>query len=166
MADTYGTFTFTKSDDAVVNDESLVKALNNFVWAFSGGQWVQSGPNDGISFNEYPAQYPTLGLQIKRAVNCFCDESDTEYKKPFEEMTEEDWQCVEDYDLEDCELTEVKARLSKEIKAGWIEIAFSSNEKQHYVAFGSLRIEANGTVTRRNIISGDLCGSSYHEETV
>lgn len=164
MADTYGTFTFTQSDDAVINEVTLVRALNNFVWAFGGGKWVLSEPDGGIYFNEYTAQYPTIDPQMIRAVNCYCEESEEEYRKTLTEMTDEDWECVEDYDCEDCELKDIKTKLLQEVKAGWIEIAFSSNEKQHYVAFGSIRVNANGVVTRRHLTSGYLCGSSFHEE--
>lgn len=165
MADTYGTFTFTMSKDAVINECSLVKALNNFVWEFSGGRWVHDEEDSGIYFSEHPVQFPTVDPQMIKTANCFCYESETDYTKSLEEMTAEDWDCFQDYECEDCDLTDIKAHLSKEVEVGWFEIAFTSNEKQHFVACGSIRVEANEIVTRRYTTSGDLCGSRHYEET-
>ena len=44
---------------------------------------------------------------------------------------------------------------------GWIEIAFSSNENRRYVKFGSMRVEAAGSVTRKIMVSGPSSGSYF-----
>jgi hypothetical protein len=165
MADTYGVFTFTKSDDSIVDESALARALNQFQWDTSCGQWIYDAAAGGLYHSEYAAQYPTVYPQKITTVDCYCDETDTTYTKTAEEMTEQDWENMEGCEYEDCELSELKELLISHIKEGWFEIGYSSNQKQRYVAFGTIRIAADGVATRRYAVSGITSGCGFEEET-
>ena len=69
-------------------------------------------------------------------------------------MTDEDWDCIfASHDVE-IELAELVDKIRPCLKAGWIEIAYASNEKQRYVEFGSLRVSKDGQCHHRLIRSG------------
>lgn len=165
MADAYGVFTFTKSADSVIDERSLVEAMNQFQWDTSSGQWLYDEARSGIYHSEYTAQYPTVYPQKIVSVDCYCNQTDTSYKKLAEEMSEQDWENMEECDYEPCELSELKERLIKHVTKGWFEIGYSSNEKQRYVTFGSIRIDADGIATRRYAVSGTISGCGFDEET-
>jgi hypothetical protein len=160
MADEYGIFTFTKSDDCILDEGALIQTLNQFKWDCSIGKWTYDG-ND-IYHKEYVAQYPTVYPCKIINLLFYCEETKRSYAKTSaSNMSDQDWENLIDYESEDCELDELKNQIMKHIKLGWIEIAFSSNENRRYVRFGSMRVEAAGSVTRKIMVSGPSSGSYF-----
>ena len=68
--------------------------------------------------------------------------------------------------LEQIDLAEIKKVLEKHINQGWIEIFCRSNEKHRYAVMSSLRIEAGGNATRRNVFWSARTGIETTEETI
>lgn len=164
MADAYGVFIFAKSDDCVVDTQALVDAMNEFDWDSSGGEWVIGSDNQTIFHNCHSAQYPTVFPERVTELECYCDETGTTYLKSPEDMTDEDWENEVDVNREDVMLREIKAALEKHITTGWIEIAFTSNEKNRHINFGSIRIAVGEQAIRRYAFASTSMGSTWMEE--
>lgn len=165
MADAWGVLTFTKSEDCEIDVKALTDAMNQFKWDNWGGKWECDTDNNLLWYDESTAQYPTVFPQIQAEIYCYSESTDSEYTKSLSEMTADDWNNFEDAEYEDCSLEQIKSFLVPFIKAGWIEIACSSNEKQRYVNFGSLRINANNTATRNYYCSGPQSSCDSFTET-
>jgi len=164
MADAYGTFVFTQSDDSIIDGEQLVNALNGFRWDFSGGEWGWDEESESISHDQYIAQYPTICPERIVKIECMLDEDGTEYFKSYDDMSEEDWDNVVEEHYEEIDLAEIKKVLGKHISQGWIEIFCRSNEKNRYASIASLRIEADGDATRRYVVWNASKGMETIEE--
>jgi hypothetical protein len=165
MADAYGTLVMSKSEDCRLDVHGFVNELNLFKWDNESGKWQYE--DDFIFFDTDVAQYPTVFPSRLSEIRCFCENTDTNYTKAsLSEMSDQDWENWEETVFEECELIDIKNSLSKYINSGWVEIACVSNEKQRYINFGLLRIEANGLATRKMYISGPVTGSHSDIETV
>jgi hypothetical protein len=162
MSDAYGIFTFTKSDDCIIDEGELVQTLNQFQWDYSNGKWCYDG-ND--IYQEMVVQYPTVYPHKITNLECYCEETKRTYvKSSVSDMSKQDWENLIDNDSEKCELDVLKIEIMKHIKFGWIELAYSSNENHRHVEFGSLRVEATGSLTRKRMVSGPSSGSFYVTE--
>ena len=132
MADAYGMLVFTKSKDCKFYGVKLVNALNQYHWNNEGEPWLYCSKTKYFYLNKnYSVQYPTAFPHI--------------------EINEDEFEIVS--------LEHLCKEISPLIKSGWIEIACSSNEKQRYVNFESLRIFADGKASRRQFTSGTITGS-------
>ncbi len=166
MADAWGVLTFSKSVDCEMDGKKLTDDLNIFNWDNWGGKWEHDEETDILFYSEKTAQYPTVFPQIQTVIHCFSEDTKSEYTKLVSEMTKEDWDNFEDADYEDCSLEQIKSIIQKNLYKGWIEIACCSNEKQRYVNFGSLRIDANKSATRSYYCSGPLISCESITETI
>jgi hypothetical protein len=169
MADAYGTFAFTQSDDSIIDGEQLVHDLNRFRWDFSDGQWEWDEQSKKIFHDEYAAQYPTVFPEIITEIELGLDEDDDESAeccKAYDDMLEEDWENVADINYEAVDLIDIKRVLGKHITQGWIEISYSSQQKSHYASIGSIRIEAGGDATRRYVFWSSDGGTDITEQKV
>jgi len=164
MADAYGVFVFTKSKDCEIEEDGLVQALNSLRWDLDGGEWILDSDNKSIYHSESRVQYPTVIPEIIVKIECYSDDDEKEYFKCIDEMTDEDWDNFVCEHFDEIELSDIKERLIKHIKNGWIEISCVSNEKSRYVTYGSLRVEYGGKISRRCIFSGGT-NSEIFEET-
>ena len=166
MADAYGVFTFTKSDECRINYSLLADAMNNFVWDTSGGKWIFDDKDNSIFRSDYCSQYPTVFPTKYTVFHCYCDINNVDYKKSLAEMNNEDWNNVDESEEEDATLSDIRDATIPFLNSGWIEIAFCSNEKLRYVYFGKIRIHADGAAQRFSIISGPSVGSETQEENL
>jgi len=166
MADAWGVLTFAKSEDSEIDGKALTDALNQFNWDNWGGKWEYDEESHLIWYSELTAQYPTVFPQIQSVIHCYSEAKNSVYTKTITEMTEEDWDNFDEAEYEDCSLEQIKSLLSKFVKIGWFEIACCSNEKQRYVNFGSLRIDANKSATRSYYCSGPLISCESITETI
>lgn len=159
MADAYGTLVFSKSDDSVVDLNGLAKALNSDLqWASDGGDWLVQDSEDLLVFSNQVPQYPTLTPETTDICHCYDESNQSSYSKPTSEMTEADWSCLEDKECRRTTLEEVRDMAIPFITSGWIEVAYSSNERHRYVEFAVLRIYTDGQAERVFMRSGP-CGS-------
>jgi len=151
MADTYGTITFTKSKNCVIDGPNLLDALNEFNWDSQGVKWEYHPENKTLSFGytQYPSVTPTIYARCN-----FVNEEGAECVKDMADMTEDDFEGLNYFIEEPIPITQLKDKLAPHIKRGWIEIAYSSNEKTREVNFGRLRIAHDGKAFRRTINSG------------
>jgi hypothetical protein len=170
MADAYGTFAFTQSDDSIIDSEQLVHDLNRFRWDFSDGRWEWDEQSKKIFHDEYAAQYPTVFPEMIAEIELGLDEDDddesAECCKAYDDMLEEDWENVADINYEEVDLIDIKRVLGKHITQGWIEISYSSQQKSHYASIGSIRIEAGGDATRRYVFWSSASGTDITEQKV
>jgi hypothetical protein len=166
MADAYGVLVLTQSDDSIIDGNQLVNTLNSFRWDFSGGEWEWDEESKSIFHDQYSATYPTICPDRIAKFECMSEEDGTEYFKSYDEMCEEDWGNVVDEQYEEIDLAEIKKVLGKHISQGWIEIFCRSNEKDRYATISSLRIEAGGNATRRNVFWSARTGIETTEETI
>ena len=137
MADTYGTITFTKSQDCTFNPSSLIKELNCFNWSADETKW----------------------LLHERDLDLFVDSSTPMYPVAVPLIEDEDKFPHIEYSLKT-----LSQRISPHIYSGWIEIACVANEKNWYVYFQSLRIYSGGRTVKFFKCSGQITDSCDSEE--
>ena len=164
MADAYGTVTFSKSNDCVVDLEGLQKLLNQYEWDNSGAKWdcIESGLLYLGNYAFHLPQYPTAIPKEVQAYELFNGEYEGNNRfiqKPIEQMTEEDWDLVAGSIEVPIPLGKLSDLISPLMKSGWIEIACVANEKSRYVYFESLKIFFDGRASRKSVKSGPYVGS-------
>jgi len=139
MADAYGMLVFTKSKDCKFHGAKLVKVLNQYRWNNDDEPWFYCSENKYFYLHKNSSvQYPTVFPEIE----------------------------INDEEFEVASLEDLCKEISPFLKSGWIEIACSSNEKQRYVTFESLRISADGKASRKQFTSGLFTGSEDRREDV
>ena len=165
MADAYGTLVFSKSSDGVVDANRLALALNEARWDTDGGELELTTSQQLLFYSNPRPQYPSLIPERDHICHCFDTARQEAYSKPPADMTDEDWDNFQDSDYHACPLDELRDMAAPFITSGWIEIAYSSNEKQRYVEFGRLKIYADGRAERSLIQAGPHCTpvQSYEE---
>ena len=166
MADAYGTLVFSKSSDGVVDANGLARALNEARWNTDGGEWAVTTSQQLLCFSNPKPQYPTLAPEIDYISHCYDTTQQRSYSKPTAEMTESDWDHFEDADYREFTLEEIRDMAVPYIARGWIELAYSSNEKQRYVEFGRLRVHSDGRAERSLIRSGPFGGQTQQQEQI
>lgn len=165
MADAYGTLVLSKSPDGVVDTNGLALALNEARWDNDGGEWAVTTSQQLLFYSNPRPQYPSVTPERDHLCHCFDSARQEAYSKPPADMTDEDWGYFEDGDTRECTLEELRDMSVPFISSGWIEIAYSSNEKQRYVEFGRLKIYADGRAERSLIRTGPFCTPvQSHEE--
>lgn len=153
MSDAYGTITFSKSNDCIIDSLMLVEALNQFNWSNDGSDWMYSEDNETIRITSSRIQYPVAIPEFDEYIHVKNNDGTwTTYDAKEADDSIFDQICSATsapYSLE-----ELSRRLSPHIKNGWIEISCNANEKARYSYFQSLRIYSNGITKKRNIWSG------------
>lgn len=153
MSDAYGTITFSKSNDYIIDSSSLIQELNRFNWSNDGDNWVYSESNDTLEFDSFRPQYPVAIPMFDEFIHVRNNDGTwTTYN-----ASEADDSIIEQMisvTLAPYSLKELSCRLSPYIKNGWIEISCVANEKARYVYFQSMRIFSNGNAKKSNICSG------------
>ena len=157
MADAYGMLTFGKSTDCKFDGLNMQKVLNEFEWDNSGVKWEFDKESKCLwigreSFFGQP-QYPTVYPRFTTLYWLKGDDGELRQVNAVD-MTEEDFDDVYDSEDEICSLESLSEAISPFIKAGWIEIACTANEKARYVYFESFR--------QRNGSSQELIPSNLH----
>jgi hypothetical protein len=166
MADAYGSILMTVSEDAVIDQEGLVDALNKYQdWSNEGGEWkiVQSDEKQIIIYDidgNYQVQYPSVGLT--RVVSLLVDREDGKVKVSVADVTDDDWEQMVGEEVEEISLEEISKEFSPFVKSGWFEITCCSHEKMRSADFQRLRVEASGGV-RREVMYSDMFGRSVSD---
>ncbi|NDH69087.1 MAG: hypothetical protein EBY22_14535 [Gammaproteobacteria bacterium] len=153
MADAYGTITFTKSKGCVIDGPNLLDALNEFNWDSWGLKWQYRAEDKTLVLGQ--CQYPSVTPMIETKCN-FINEAGEECVKDAADMTADDWEGLNYSEEEPIPISQLRDKFAPHIKSGWIEIAYSSNEKAREVNFGRLRIAHDGKAFRQVINSGPM----------
>ena len=153
MSDAYGTITFSKSIDCIIDSSSLIQELNRFNWSNDGALWINSKSNDTLQINSVRPQYPVAIPEFDEFLHVRNNDGTwTTYNAS--EADDSIFEQMISVTSAPYSLKELSSRLSPHIKNGWIEISCNANEKARYVYFQSLRICSNGTAKKSNIWSG------------
>lgn len=159
MADAYGVFTFSKSEDCVVDLDGLSKALNGYEWDNSGAKWIYSKSYPFLRLDDQNFFSPQYPVAIPEEVVSYsvCIKPGEWMKKSPNELTDEDWSNAYPSTYATVPLKTLSNVLSPFLDSGWIEIACVANEKLRYVYFQLLRIYADGRALSKYLKSGPSC---------
>jgi hypothetical protein len=144
MADMYGNITFSASKDAAFDATKLVTALNKFRWDSEQQRFL--GDDKTVWF-EGGAQYPTLFPKLVSSYNV-CNEAGDDVEIAPADMTEDDYDNINDVNAEEAELSDISSILGECVTAGWIELCVTGNCKTRYSVFQTMRIDASKNVKR------------------
>lgn len=153
MADAYGTFVFSRSEAFKCDMTKFLKALNTFNWCHFGGEWVCDTKRKIIFYNCSQSQYPSVMFQTLSRIHCYSKDLGQYYKNA-NEIVDADWDNLIEEEDRDISLIEIKNLVNPHVKSGWFEISYTSNEKNYYVEFGSLKISKDNESSRRFIRIG------------
>ena len=153
MSDAYGTITFSKSIDCIIDSSSLIQELNRFNWSNDGAIWINSKSNDTLQINSVRPQYPVTIPEFDEFLHVGNNDGTwTTYNAS--EADDSIFEQMISVTSAPYGLKELSCRLSPHVKQGWIEISCVANEKSYYSYFQSLRISSDGSAMKSNIWSG------------
>ncbi len=153
MSDAYGTITFSKSNDCIIDSSSLIQELNRFNWSNDVANWFYSESDDTLKIAPSHLQYPVAIPEFDEFIHVRNDDG-TLATYNVSEVNDSILDQMFGSTSAPFSLKELSRRISPHIKKGWVEIACCANQKSRYVYFQSLRICSNGTAIKRNSWSG------------
>jgi hypothetical protein len=163
MDHTIGALVFSKSVDSSIDLPALALAMNNIGWNDLDGSWEVADSGDLLVYTRVIARNPTLRPEFDWN-ECLDRSTSVYYERHAKDMTDEDWANYVYSNHRPYLLEELRDLLLPHVSRGWFEIAYGSFKPEQHVAFGSLRLTAEGRVTRVLVESGHLNGPIYNRQ--
>lgn len=169
MAEAFGCFSFSKSDDFEADVDGLLNAMNEMFWCDGSAGWGAFDTPWGLHIQTefgyhngdflFPTVFPSVinGAYLEDA-----DGNDVFVEKP----NPSELAAAYDVTTGEATLKEISKKLSPFVKKGSFEISSVSSAKYRYTLCERLSISANGRAERSRYVNGSDHGYQNLTETV